>query len=197
MIGLVDADTIYFRAIKCTLNKKNIREIIDHAMYDIMGQNFLTEDELMVALKGHGNFRKDLYPQYKSNRPALPEEEKVALNYAHTYMKTKWRGVEATGMEADDLVCIWAYELRENEEDYMICGIDKDLKQIPGNHYNYNKKVHDFVDDDTAHYNLMSQCLTGDSSDNIPGIKGIGPKKAEVLLRGVARRSMWLSLIHI
>ena len=106
-------------------------------------------------------------------------------------MKDKWQGIQADGMEADDLVCIWAYEARDMEIPFVICGIDKDLKQIPGNHYNYNKKEHCFVDDDVANYNLMVQCLTGDNSDNIPGIRGIGPKKAEGILQGVPMARRW------
>ena len=70
-------------------------------------------------------------------------------------------------------------------------GIDKDLLQIPGNHYNFNKKTHRFVSDDEAHKLLMIQCLTGDRTDNIPGIKGIGPKKAEKILEGVNTDVMW------
>ena len=194
-LALVDADTIYFTAVKTTLKRKDIRQIIDSKMQDIMGACFATEEDMMVAIKGHGNFRKDLFPDYKKNRPELPEDEKKALNYAHNYTKEKWRGVEATGMEADDLVCMWAYEARESEEQFVICGIDKDLKQIPGNHYNYNKKTHEFVDDDQAHYNLMLQCLTGDTSDNIPGIKGIGPKKAAKILEGVPMERRWDSVV--
>ena len=86
---------------------------------------------------------------------------------------------------------IWAYEARELEIPYVICGIDKDLKQIPGNHYNYNKKVHDFVDDDTAHYNLMLQCLIGDSSDNIPGIREWGQLKLPSFLRSIPMERRW------
>ena len=94
-------------------------------------------------------------------------------------------------MEADDLVSIWAHESRNHDEQYVICGIDKDLLQIPGNHYNYGKDSWKFVDDDAAHYNLMLQCLIGDNSDNIPGIKGVGPKKAEKILKGVPRQRQW------
>ena len=94
-------------------------------------------------------------------------------------------------MEADDLVAIWASEARANEDAYVVVGIDKDLKQIPGNHYNFVKKEHVFIDDDQAHLLLMTQCLTGDNSDNIPGIKGIGPKKAEKILAGIPLERRW------
>ena len=190
-LALIDADSIYFRAVMSTLKEKDIKKIINSTMFDIMAQCFCVEEETRVAVKGHGNFRKDIYPKYKANRPQLEEKVRKKLNFAHTYMREKWSAVEATGMEADDLVSIWAYEAREMEEPYVIVGIDKDLRQIPGNHYNFKKMEHDFVDDDMANYNLMVQCLTGDTGDNIPGIRGIGPKKAQGILQGVPMDRRW------
>ena len=184
MLTFIDADSIYFRAAY-KLKKNEVRKVIDDIMRDIEGQTFMADCQ--VAVKGRGNFRKILYPAYKGNRnrdyePALRD----ALNYGHEYMVEKYGAITADGMEADDLVSIWAYEAREMEIPYTIAGIDKDLKQIPGNHYNFGKREHEFIDDDMGNYLLMLQCLTGDSGDNIPGIKGIGPKKAEGILKGLA-----------
>ena len=186
---LIDADSIYFQA-SYRLKKNEVRKKIDEVMADIEGKSFMADQ--MVAVKGKGNFRKDLYPDYKGNRNRDYEpEHAAALNYGHQYMIDKYNAVMADGMEADDLVCIWAYEAREAEEDFLIAGIDKDLKQIPGHHYNFNKQEFDFVDDDTAHYNLMVQCLTGDSGDNIPGLRGIGPAKAKRILQDVPMDKRW------
>jgi len=188
-LTLIDADSIYFRQACVTKNKNDIRKGIDHMMNQI--RRDCMSDDLLVAVKGHGNFRKDLYPKYKANRKPQPDDMKEALTYGHEYMCSKWDAVMADDMEADDLVSIWAYEAREEERPYVIAGIDKDLLQIPGNHYNFAKKIHSFVDDDTANYNLMIQCLTGDGTDNIPGIKGVGPKKAEKILAGVPMERRW------
>lgn len=193
-VALIDADSIYFRVACVTKNQKDIRKGIDHTMKEIEREVMTATFEevtMMVAVKGRGNYRKDLFPEYKAQRKPLEEDMKAALNYGHNYMVEKWSAVQADGMEADDLVSIWAYEAREAEEQYVICGIDKDLRQIPGNHYNFGKKEHDFIDDDTANLNLMLQCLTGDSTDNIPGIKGIGPKKAATILNGVPMARRW------
>ena len=186
---LIDADSIYFQA-SYRLKKNEVRKKIDEVMADIEGKSFMAD--MMVAVKGKGNFRKDLYPDYKANRNRDYEpEHRAALNYGHEYMCEKYGAIMADGMEADDLVCIWAYEAREAEEDFLIAGIDKDLKQIPGHHYNFNKQEFDFVDDDTAQLNLMLQCLTGDSGDNIPGIRGVGPAKARKLLNGIPADRRW------
>ena len=188
-VVLIDADSIYFQA-SYRLKKNEVRKKIDEIMQDIEAKSFMATP--LVAVKGRGNFRKDLYPLYKANRNRDYEpEHAAALNYGHKYMVEKYNAVQADGMEADDLVCIWAYEAREAERNFLIAGIDKDLKQIPGHHYNFNKQEFDFVDDDTAHLNLMLQCLTGDGGDNIPGIKGIGPKKADKILSGVRMDKRW------
>ena len=186
-VVLIDADSIYFRA-SYKLKKNEVRKVIDDIMRDIEGKSFMATPR--VAVKGKGNFRKDLYPAYKGNRNREYEEaHRAALNYGYEYMVEKYDGVPADGMEADDLVCIWAYEARELEIPYLIAGIDKDLKQIPGDHYNFGKQEFDHVTDDRANYNLMLQCLTGDSGDNIPGLRGIGPKKAAALLAGATSDS--------
>lgn len=193
-LALIDADSIYFRAACVTHKQNEIRKNIDYVMRDIekevMKMHF--EDvSFMVAVKGYGNFRKDLYPDYKANRTPQPDDVREALKYGHNYMLEKWGAVRADGMEADDLVSIWAYEAREMEESYTIAGIDKDLLQIPGEHYNFVRKVSQRVSEDDARKSLMLQCLTGDSGDNIPGIKGIGPAKANKILAGVHGDRHW------
>lgn len=196
---LVDADSIFFKIAYKATSESDLRQNYDsfcRSMEQTVKQklaNPFDEDEsfnIFYAIKGSGNFRKDLYPEYKANRPTLDQEIKDKLNFLHKYSLDQG-AIPANGMEADDLVAIWAYEARENDDQYVICGIDKDLKQIPGNHYNYGKDVWEFIDDDKAHYNLMIQCLTGDSTDGIPGLKGIGPKKAEKILAGVPEPRRW------
>jgi len=142
-------------------------------------------------VKGHGNFRKELYENYKGNRKNQPPEIKEALTYGHNYMVDKYNAVMANDMEADDLVSIWASECRDDARDYVVVGIDKDLLQIPGWHLNFIKMEEQYVDEDFANLKLMLQCLTGDTSDNIPGIRGIGPKKAERILHGVPMSRRW------
>ena len=196
---LVDADSIFFKVAYGSKDESDLRVHYDKfcrkmelTIKDKLANPFDEEEKfnILYAVKGRDNFRKDLYKPYKSNRPKLDEEIKEKLNYLFNYSVSKG-SVPAHGMEADDLVAIWAYEARESDDQYVICGIDKDLLQIPGNHYNYTKDTWQFVDDDQAHKALMLQCLTGDNTDNIPGLKGIGPKKAEKILQGVPAERRW------
>lgn len=177
---LVDSDSIYFRAAYSASSKAEIQKSINYTMKEIQAQCFM--GDFKVAIKGKGNFRNDLYPKYKANRPELAPEMKEKLNHGYNYMLKTYDAVPGDDMEADDLCSIWAHECREMELSYAVVGIDKDLLQIPGNHYNFVKRTHTFMDDDAADKHLMLQCLTGDNSDNIPGIRGIGPKKAAGVL---------------
>ena len=196
---LIDADSIYFRAAYVAYDKKkdklnktwkrDIKKVIDGTMRSIQGE--FASTFMKVAVKGPNNFRSELYKSYKKNRPSQPEAMKTALYFGHEYMKEKYGAVESEGMEADDYVSIWAYEARAMEIPYVVVGIDKDLLQIPGDHYNFAKSVHIHMDNNAADRHLMLQCLTGDSTDNIPGIKGIGPKKAEKILHGVPPYRRW------
>lgn len=189
-IILIDADSIYFR-IACATKKKNeIRKAITHTMNEIK-RNCGT-DKYLAAVKGPSNFRHDLYDDYKGHRKPLDDDLKKALAYGYDYMVEHHGAIVADGMEADDLVSIWAYEQMDMGFDPVIAAIDKDLLQIPGWHYNFVKKEEPrYVDVDQANMYLMLQCLTGDSADNIPGIKGIGPKKAEKILEGVPMERRW------
>ena len=188
-IALIDADSIYFRVCCVTKNKLDIRKSIKHTMNQIRRE--CMTDNLLIAVKGEGNFRNDLYPQYKKNRKELDDDTRAALNYAHSFMCDDLGAIRADGMEADDLVSIWSYEAADMGHSHVVVGIDKDLLQIPGAHYNFAKSVHSNMDNNAANHHLMLQCLTGDSTDNIPGLKGIGPKKAEKILHGIPPYRRW------
>ena len=193
-VALIDADSIYFKAA-CVSKKKNmIRKIIDTQMDTILRECsalMIEEATMAVAVKGKDNFRYNIYPEYKGHRKDLDEDLKEALNYGHKYMIEKYDAVVATGMEADDLVSIWVHECIEAEANYVVCHLDKDLNMLPGTHYNFNKEESYFVDYEQAAMHFFKQCLTGDSADGIPGVKGIGPKTADKLLDNIHFNNIW------
>lgn len=196
---LVDSDSIYFRPA-CSIGmkqanrlmtekKKEMRMSIDRTMNAV--ETYYFSDDFKVAIKGRGNFRKDLYPEYKAQRKPMQDSVLELLDYGIEYFIEKYGAVPADGMEADDLVSIWANDAREAGDAHSVIGIDKDLLQIPGNHYNFVKNEHQFVDADSANLKLMLQCLTGDTSDNIKGLKGIGPKKADKIISWTKMDRRW------
>lgn len=181
----IDADSILFKAACTQDNVHDTKQVVDRVIKDTISDCWAKETYL--AIKGKGNFRYDVYEDYKANRKDKEMDEKLRerLNAAYFYIVDKWEAVPADGMEADDLVCIWAHEAREADENWVIAHIDKDINQIAGNHYNYNTKQIYFIDDEEADMNFCIQLLIGDSGDNIPKIrKGYGVKTAQKALVG-------------
>lgn len=132
-------------------------------------------------LTGSNNYRKEIAKEapYKGNRTA-PKPQHYDL--LREYLVKSWGFEMIDGQEADDAIGIAAYSM--DEEDYMIFTIDKDLDMIRGWHYNFTKNDKYFVKEEDTLYTFYKQVLTGDRVDNIPGLKGIGPKKAEKILSG-------------
>lgn len=143
--------------------------------------------ESIIYLSGSNNFRKKLFPSYKAHRKQpKPKHFQALRNYL---IKVELAEV-AEGQEADDLLGInqnkvGEFDFRlddrvaEVKYDTIICSLDKDLLQVPGWHYNWRKDEAFEVTEAEGLHNFYRQLLTGDSADNIPGIYGIGPKKAD------------------
>lgn len=149
-------------------------------------------DSYQVYIKGKGNFREEVSVTrvYKGNRDVThrPRYEQEI----RTYLKDYWKAEEVDGEEVDDKVAREQMRHYVHEEDNggegictsIIASIDKDMDQVPGWHYNFMKKEKYWIDEDQATKNFYLQLLTGDPSDNIQGIKGIGLVGATALLDG-------------
>lgn len=135
-------------------------------------------DDVTLVIHKEGNFREDVatIQPYKGQR----KEKPIFVNEMKEYVKKKWPDMveEAVGEESDDVVARYgweAYNRCEDKQGYsdidtIIAHVDKDLNQVPGIHYNYDKKEKFVVSLFDAAYSFWSQMLTGDSIDNIPGI---------------------------
>ena len=186
----VDADSLIYRiALKTDLSLKKAKEYYDKALEDI--DWVVTAKVTKVALKGDGNFRYDIAEDYKGSRSVKPIDEALVkrrkqLNeYAYSLGHFK-----SDNCEADDVVSIWAQEALDAGETYVIAHIDKDIDMVEGWHYNFTKETLYSIDAKEGWYKMCIQMLTGDSTDNIQGLRGIGPKKAEKLLTDVAKDDM-------
>jgi 5'-3' exonuclease len=139
------------------------------------------------------NFRKKIDTEYKANRKGKSNKWVNKLrHYLIDYLEGSYASDE---YEADDLI-YYNSQLLE-VDDYIICSIDKDLRQIEGLHYDYYqlkkqdeegneykvRKGFQYVTKESAENLIFEMMLTGDVSDNIKGIYGIGKKKAEKLLQ--------------
>jgi 5'-3' exonuclease len=128
---------------------------------------------------GVPNFRYNIYPKYKANRPETPEWVEKWRPTLHNEMKNKWGFVPVDGMEADDAASVAAHYFKGEYDEIVVATEDKDLKQIPDiYYYNFRKHSMEYIPEIEGHRHLAIQTLSGDSTDNIPGLPGIGPKKA-------------------
>lgn len=137
-------------------------------------------------------FRNELYPEYKANRAAPPED--LVPQFGLIRQATEafdLPSIEMEGYEADDLIATYARLAREAGAEVTIISSDKDLMQLVGpkvSLYDTMKDREVGVPEVIEKWGVPPekmidlQALTGDSIDNIPGIPGIGPKTAAQLL---------------
>jgi len=185
--ALLDGDIYAFR-VACTTENDN--EAIAVYRVNEMIENTLAEveaSEYKLFLTSPDNFRKHVYPEYKANRTATKPKH---LQFLKDYLIESWQGQVAERMEADDYLGI------NQHESSIICSIDKDLLQVPGKHFNFVKKEFYEVDEETGFRNFYTQLLTGDTSDNIKGIAGIGPVKAKKALTGYFTEQGMFSVVR-
>lgn len=172
---LIDGDILVYRiGFSCEDEYEHVALLhMDSKIEEILYE--CQASEYVMYLTGKDNFRKTLYPAYKANRKAPRPKHYDALR---KYLMDVEMAVVSYGEEADDLLGI------NQTEDTIICSIDKDLKQISGKHYDFVKKVFSEVTEKEGLHFLWKQILTGDATDNIKGIYGIGDAKAEKILEG-------------
>jgi hypothetical protein len=140
-----------------------------------------------IFLSGPNNFRKEIYPLYKENRKNFVRP--INYDLIREHLITRHGAVVTDGMEADDAMGIWQWMDwvgGTGELNTVICTIDKDLNMIPGKHYNFVTGEMFTVSEGEATYNFYKQLLTGDSTDNIKGIPGVGEKTAIKILASCA-----------
>ena len=186
---LIDTDTPVFAASVVHEN-----DDVEQACYEVdtIISNLLiatNADVFTCYLTGSNNFRYSIYPEYKGNRLGKPEpRHRMAVR---DHVLCSWNSVLSDGCEADDLLGVAQCTAPANTT--CIASIDKDLRQIPGLHYHPGIKRNqeyirqpEFVTvtpEQGLHF-FYYQLLVGDSTDNIKGAPGIGPKKAENILTG-------------
>ena len=181
MLALIDADIVCYRI---GFASEDVSEKICLARCAEFMEELVMKPwvgDYQGFLTGSNNFRKDIAvtAPYKGNRTqAKPKHYELIREY----LNKAWGCEVIEGQEADDAIGIRAYEI-EDVEDYIIMSIDKDLDMIRGWHYNFIKNTKYLINDQEAIKHFYTQILTGDRVDNIVGLKGVGPKKAEKILQ--------------
>ena len=158
-------------------------------------------NEVIIAADwGSSSYRKELYPDYKQNRKEKfaeqSEEEKIAFEeffeefeatleiLAEDYILLRYKGVEADDVAAHLVKHKNAYDL----ENIWLVSSDRDwdlLIQDTVSRFSYVTRKEVTLENWSQHYDVQPEeyislkCLTGDKGDNVPGIPGIGPKRAQ------------------
>ena len=140
----------------------------------------LKADSYEAFLTGKNNYRYEIAKTvpYKGNRKDMKKPKHYEALREH--MVKRLGAVIVDGQEADDEVAI---RMTKEPNVFLLVGVDKDLKQIPGWHHNPHKAQTEYIDEFEAYKNFATQMLTGDRVDNIPGLSGIGPVKASKALK--------------
>ena len=145
-------------------------------------------DFLAVTFDAHDadktNFRKEMYPEYKAHRKEMPDDLQTQLPYFHRVVRALNIPIyEQAGVEADDLIATATRKARNIGLPVCIVTGDKDLMQLVGDDvemYDTMQEKRYDIEDVVERFNVEPQgvkyvlALSGDSSDNIPGVPGIG-----------------------
>ena len=168
------------------------------------GAGGMTPTHLAIIFdKSENSFRKELYPDYKAHRPDPPED----LVSQFPLMRAAVRAfgltpIEQDRYEADDLIATYARQAREKGADVLIISADKDLMQLigegvamydpaSGEQGKFGARAERFIGEKEVvdYFGVPPskvvdvQALAGDSTDNVPGAKGIGVKTAAQLIK--------------
>jgi len=168
----------------------------------IMQQTGTSDYELHFTGNLRSSFRYKLYDMYKGNRkggraPTGLHDTKIRWvenNPSKCFIWDEW--------EADDIVVSLR---RDNPNKYIMAAVDKDvLYSLPGRHFNYYTSAKYGIDMKWVEVDKLQamkhhyiQALTGDSSDNIPGLNGIGAKRANKILEDcIDPVCMWEAVVE-
>jgi len=195
---MIDGSSYIYRAFYAIRHLSNSKGFPTNAVFGFtqMLLKVLKEyrpDYLVVALDSRApTFRKEVYKQYKANRPAMPEGLVPQLPYIRKVIEGyRIATLEMEGFEADDLIGTLAKNLESEVEVVIITG-DKDILQLVDERievYDPMKEKRLGVEEVIQRFGVPPgrvvevMGLAGDTTDNIPGVPGIGEKTAIELIK--------------
>ncbi len=197
-VFVVDGSAYIYRAYHAVAPLTTSRGLHTHAIFGFVNMTrCLIKDHspeyLVVTFDSRGPvFRHQLYKEYKANRPPMPEDLAEQIPYIKSFVNAS--GIlllEEQEVEADDIIASIAARFAGKDCEVTIVSGDKDLLQLVGEHVvMFDPMKNKLMDSGavTEKYGVeVSQlldtfALIGDSSDNVPGVPGVGPKTAQKLM---------------
>ena len=195
---LVDASNMFYRAFFAIPPLTNDKGMPTNALYGFLNMTMklmrdVKPDYLVYCFdRKEPSFRNELYTEYKAHREEMPDDLQPQVPYLKKLTSLLGLAqVEAAGFEADDVIGTLATIGVKNNVQVVIVSGDKDFAQLvkPGvSLYDTMKEVRTDVEGVKNKYGVRPDqfidylAMVGDASDNIPGVRGIGPKGACKLL---------------
>ena len=189
---LIDGDILIYSICSATEYVARLDEDTDVAfsninealhLCDVTIQRYLTTLDAkfcVLGFTGKYNFRKDVYPEYKSHRKVC--RKPCGYKPVKEMLSTRYVVREEANLEGDDIIGILQTE--GTYGDSVIVSADKDLNTIPGLLWNPDKdEAPRLITEQEANHNWLMQTLTGDKTDGYPGITGVGPVTATKILK--------------
>ena len=140
-------------------------------------------------------FRDDIYPEYKANRPSMPDELRSQIEPIHKMITAMGLPlVVVPGVEADDVIGTYCQQATEQQVSVIVSTGDKDLAQLVNKHVTLINTMTNVVMDPAGVVEKFGVgpeliidmlALMGDKVDNIPGVPGVGEKTALGLLQSL------------
>ena len=196
---LVDGSSYLFRAYHALPALTNSKGLNTGAAKGVIGmiRKLVADyagDQVVVIFDAKGpTFRNDIYPEYKANRPPMPDELREQIEPIHDTIRAMGLPLICIGgVEADDVIGTLSVQAAGSGREVVISTGDKDMAQLVNDHVtlintmNNTTMDHDGVVDKfgvppTLIIDLLA--LMGDKVDNIPGVAGVGEKTATALLQ--------------
>ena len=200
-IALIDGDLIAPEANWIFRGRFNTVQLPDEvAEYALRRLNTLKtcifQSDNIVAMQGPNNFRGVLHPLYKQSASRLKSRNNRApwFSNLNAFLASQPDVLLSHGCEADDLIRMHALEAERAGFSFAVISSDKDLDCIPGLHIDPKQGVNEYeVTEAQALRHYWRQILSGDGVDNIPGLPGVGPVKAERFLGSASTPPEYLS----
>jgi DNA polymerase-1 len=198
---LVDGSSYLYRAYHAFPPLTNSAGEPTGAMYGVLNmlRSLIMQyrpSHVAVVFDAKGKtFRDELFAEYKSHRPPMPDDLREQIEPLHTMVKAMGLPVLVVpGVEADDVIGTLALQAEKEGRSVLISTGDKDMAQLVTDNITLINTMTNTIlgpAEVTEKYGIPPEliidflALMGDSSDNIPGVPGVGEKTAQGLLQGI------------
>ncbi|EWS70206.1 DNA polymerase I [Vibrio vulnificus] len=198
---LIDGSSYLYRAFHAYPGTMSNGDIPTNAVYGVVNMlrsmmRQFASDRIAVVFDAKGKtFRDDMYPEYKANRPPMPDDLRCQIEPLHQVIKAMGLPlIVIEGVEADDVIGTLAYQASQQGMPVLISTGDKDMAQLVDDNITLINTMTNVVMDREGvieKFGIPPEliidylALMGDKVDNIPGVPGVGDKTATVLLQGI------------